>query len=66
MAGLETCGQKLPGRELWLSTNYLMPLMAVKEDRVQGRVFERVTQLRAGEPDVSLFEVPAGYSVIAH
>jgi hypothetical protein len=63
IAGLEACGQQLPGRTLWLSTNYLMPLMTVKNDRLLGQVTEQVLQLRPGEPDPSQFEIPAGYAV---
>ena len=64
VAGLETCGLRLPGRELWLSTNYLMPLMAVKQDTRGGTVTQTVVTLDTSEPDENLFEVPAGYSVV--
>jgi hypothetical protein len=63
VAGFETCGQRLPGRTLWLSTNYLMPLMAVKDDRRLGQVTEQALEVRPGEPDAALFEVPTGYVV---
>jgi hypothetical protein len=33
---------------------------------VVGVVMERATQLRAGEQDALLFEVPAGYTVVKH
>lgn len=64
VAGLETCGLGLPGRELWLSTNYLMPLMEVRSDMQRGELTQILMKLDVTEPDAELFEVPAGYSVV--
>ncbi len=50
-------------RDLWLSTIYKMPLMQVREDARLGRLTQRVIRFDAGEPDESLFEIPAGYAV---
>ena len=62
-AGLEACGQKEEGRELWLSTAYLMPLMSVTDDAQKGRLTQTVVKLVAGEPDARLFVIPAAYKV---
>lgn len=50
--------------ELWTSPLYRMPLMRIHDDPRHGREVVRVTQFIAGEPDASLFQVPAGYKVI--
>lgn len=51
-------------RDLWLSTVYKMPLMAVREDARLGKLTQQVNRFEAGEPDKSLFEIPAGYIVV--
>ena len=51
-------------RDLWLSTVYKIPLMQVREDVRLGRLTQQVTRFDAGEPDESLFEIPAGYTVV--
>jgi hypothetical protein len=51
-------------RDLWLSTVYKMPLMQVREDVGLGRLTQQVTRFDAGEPNESLFEIPAGYAVV--
>jgi hypothetical protein len=51
-------------RDLWLSTVYKMPLMAVREDAQLGKLTQQVNRFEAGEPDKSLFEIPGGYSVV--
>jgi len=51
-------------RDLWLSTVYRMPLMQVREDARLGKLTQQVVQFEVGEPDASLFEIPAGYSVV--
>jgi hypothetical protein len=51
-------------RDLWLSTVYKMPLMAVREDAQLGKLTQQVNRFEAGEPDKSLFEIPAGYTVV--
>ena len=51
-------------RDLWLSTVYKMPLMQVREDVRLGRLTQQVTRFDAGEPDESLFKIPAGYVVV--
>jgi hypothetical protein len=51
-------------RDLWLSTVYKMPLMQVREDGQLGRLTQQVIRFETGEPDASLFEVPADYTVM--
>lgn len=51
-------------RDLWLSTVYKMPLMQVREDGQLGKLTQQVIRFEAGEPDKSLFEIPAGYAVL--
>jgi hypothetical protein len=51
-------------RDLWLSTVYRMPLMQVREDGQLGKLTQQVIRFEAGEPDASLFEIPAGYTVV--
>ena len=51
-------------RDLWLSTVYKIPLMQVGEDVRLGRLTQQVTRFDAGEPDESLFKIPAGYAVV--
>jgi hypothetical protein len=41
-----------------------MPLMVVLEDARIGKVTQQVIRLDPGEPDASLFEIPAGYAVV--
>jgi hypothetical protein len=48
-------------RDLWLSTVYRMPLMQVRGQL--GKLTQQVIRFEAGEPDASLFEIPAGYTV---
>jgi hypothetical protein len=50
--------------ELWISPLYRMPLMHIHDDPRHGREVIRVTELVAGEPDATLFQVPAGYKVL--
>ena len=51
-------------RDLWLSTVYKMPLMQVREDGPLGKLTQQVIRFEPGEPDTSLFEIPAGYTVL--
>jgi hypothetical protein len=51
-------------RDLWLSTVYKMPLMQVREDGQLGKLTQQVIRFEAGEPDASLFEIPAGYTIV--
>jgi hypothetical protein len=51
-------------RDLWLSTVYRMPLMQVREDGRLGKLTQQVVHFEAGEPDASLFEIPADYTVV--
>lgn len=75
IAGLEAWGQRTAGpvtrndgstviqdRELWLSTHYRMPLMQVMRSD-EGKVTQSVVHFDAGEPDPSLFQIPAGFAV---
>jgi hypothetical protein len=74
--GLEACGQRVvqtlqkngravtQGRELWLSTTYLMPLMGARDDPRFGLMTQTVVGFDAAEPDASLFEVPPGYTIV--
>jgi hypothetical protein len=51
-------------RDLWLSTVYKMPLMQVREDARLGKLTQQVIRFEAGEPDKSLFEIPASYAEV--
>ena len=75
IAGLEAWGQRTAGpvlredgstvtqdRELWLSTHYGLPLMQVMRSE-EGKVTQNVVRFDAGEPDASLFQIPAGFAV---
>jgi hypothetical protein len=61
-----TQGNSLPlayVEEKWVSDAYGMVLLDIKDDPFFGKSTYEVTSFTAGEPDASLFQVPAGYTI---
>ena len=50
--------------ERWESPELQVTVMAKHSDPLVGDHVERLTSIRRGEPDPSLFQVPAGYQVL--
>lgn len=49
-------------REVWVSTDLKVPLTIKSSDPRFGTTVTQLTNITQGEPDASLFQVPAGYS----
>jgi len=49
--------------EDWISTQYDIPLLTIRDDPRSGKRTDEVTEFHAGEPDPGLFRVPKGYTV---
>ena len=49
--------------EVWFAADTGIALLSIQEDPRSGRTTQEVTDLKLGEPDVSLFAPPAGYRV---
>jgi hypothetical protein len=61
-----TQGNSLPlayVEEKWVSDAYGMVLLDIQDDPLYGKSTYEVTSFTAGEPDASLFQVPAGYTI---
>jgi hypothetical protein len=61
-----TQGNSLPlsyVEEKWVSDAYGMVVLDIKDDPFFGKSTYEVTSFTAGEPDASLFQVPAGYTI---
>jgi len=50
-------------REVWVSTNLKVPIMIKSSDPRFGTSVTQLTNITQAEPDASLFQVPAGYTV---
>jgi hypothetical protein len=49
-------------REVWMSTDLHRPLMVKSTDPRFGTTVSQLSNIKRGEPDPSLFQVPAGYT----
>ena len=49
----------------WVSVDLQIPLEMTHADPMMGTVTTKVTSVNRGEPDASLFQVPADYKVEA-
>ena len=49
--------------ERWESTDLHVTVLEKHTDPMMGNMEERLTAIRRGEPDPTLFEVPAGYQM---
>lgn len=49
--------------EDWISTQYDIPLLTIRDDPRSGKRTDEVTEFHAGEPAPGLFRVPKGYTV---
>ncbi|MDR3700133.1 MAG: hypothetical protein P4L56_10890 [Candidatus Sulfopaludibacter sp.] len=61
-----TIGNSLPiqsVRETWMAADLKVPVMEKTTDPRFGTRTTQLTQINRGEPDASLFQVPAGYTV---
>lgn len=51
--------------ERWFSTDLQLPVLIVHTDPMMGTAITKVTSVTRGEPDASLFQVPADYKVVS-
>ena len=61
-----TMGNALPiqsVRETWMAEDLKVPVMVKTTDPRFGTRVTQLTQVNRGEPDASLFQVPAGYTI---
>jgi hypothetical protein len=49
--------------EVWTSTDLKIPVMVKDTDPVHGTTVRQMNSIQRAEPDPSLFQVPAGYTV---
>jgi hypothetical protein len=50
-------------REVWIATTLKVPVLIKSTDPRFGNSTAELTNIVAGEPDVTLFQVPAGYTI---
>ena len=50
-------------RETWMSSDLKVPLMVKSSDPRRGTTVTQLTNINRGEPDATLFQAPAGYTV---
>src|SRR3954452_23369115 len=53
-------------REFWYSPKLALNLLSIVDDPQAGKQVFTVKEISASEPDLSYFEVPAGYTVVDH
>lgn len=61
-----TMGNALPiqsVRETWMAADLKVPVMVKTTDPRFGTRVTQLTQINRGEPDATLFQVPAGYTI---
>lgn len=49
--------------EIWTSTDLKVPVMEKESDPMHGTTVRQLANINRAEPDASLFQVPAGYTV---
>jgi hypothetical protein len=52
--------------ESWVSQEYKVELLSIRDDPRTGRQTTEVTDFQPGEPDPALFQVPQGYTIREH
>jgi hypothetical protein len=52
--------------ERWISTEYGITVLMVRDDPRSGTRTEEVTEFQLGEPDPALFQAPEGYTIREH